>query len=290
MTHQKRICLGAIALLIVGRFALADDPNTSAATVSSIDGKTIIVQSGGGSSSSGSGGGFSRFQPDRSIRINIQPDAGKMVKAAFLGVTVSPVTAALRSQLKLPPGVGLVVESVEDGSPAGKAGIERYDILQNFNDQILIDPQQFGVLVRLAKPGTEVTLKAIHNGDSITVKAKLDEREMAEIDSFGRGPELFGDMNGLNAKLDRSQGSLKEALEVLRNAKNAAGQVSYSDKGMTLQITQQDGKRQLLAKDAAGKLLFDGPINTDDEKGKLPREVARRLAQMEPATRPKSDE
>jgi len=83
---------------------------------------------------------------------------GKTEKAAFLGVSGSPVMPALREQLKLPKGVGLVVEHVEPKSPAEEAGIKQYDVLHKIGDQLLVNAHQLAVLVRMHKPDEEVTL------------------------------------------------------------------------------------------------------------------------------------
>src|SRR5258708_1330287 len=78
---------------------------------------------------------------------------GKTEKAAFLGVSGSPVMPALREQLKLPKGVGLIVEHVEPKSPAEAAGIKQYDVLHKIGDQLLVNAHQLAVLVRMHKPG-----------------------------------------------------------------------------------------------------------------------------------------
>src|SRR5436190_2738660 len=58
----------------------------------------------------------------------------KKEKAAFLGITTSPVPASLRQQLKLQKGLGLVVETIEKDSPAEQAGVQQYDVLQKLNE------------------------------------------------------------------------------------------------------------------------------------------------------------
>lgn len=254
--------------------AAADDPESKAAAAA-VDGKTIVIQSGGG------GGGFGTFQPARSLRLNLQPATRKLEKGSFLGIMVTTVTPELRSQLKLQPGVGLVVQSVTADSPAAAAGVEKYDILQQFNDQLLIDGHQFGVLTRLTKPGKEVALKLVRKGEPLTLKVKPVERDLPPLDDAGLPREARPFFEGDQLTLEKSEEPMNRALEILRRNRDASGQFSYADKGMTLQITQKDGDRQLVAKDAGGKVLYNGPINTDIEKNLLPGEVAKRLKEME---------
>jgi C-terminal processing protease CtpA/Prc len=90
-----------------------------------------------------------------------------------LGVHVSQVSQALRKQLKLPEGVGLLVEHVVDGSAAATAGLQRYDVLHKLGDQLLINPGQLAVLVRMHEPESKVTLSVIRDGEVVAVEAVL---------------------------------------------------------------------------------------------------------------------
>lgn len=106
----------------------------------------------------------------------------KTEKAAFLGVSGSPLTPALREQLKLPTGVGMVIDFVESNSPAESAGLKQYDILHKLDNQLLINAHQLAVLVRLHKPGEEVSLTVIHQGQPKEIKATLIEKEVTVLD------------------------------------------------------------------------------------------------------------
>ncbi len=106
----------------------------------------------------------------------------KTEKAAFLGVSGSPLTPALREQLKLPTGVGMVIDFVESNSPAESAGLKQYDILHKLDNQLLINAHQLAVLVRLHKPGEEVSLTVIHQGQPKEIKAALIEKEVTVLD------------------------------------------------------------------------------------------------------------
>jgi hypothetical protein len=107
----------------------------------------------------------------------------KREKAAFLGVSGSPVPAVLREQLKLQHGIGVVVDHIEKDSPAGAAGLKPYDVLIKLNEQLLVDLHQLAVLVRLFKAGDEIKLTVIRQGQTITLTAKLAERESPALES-----------------------------------------------------------------------------------------------------------
>lgn len=274
--NRRSIWIGTIAWLAAAHLAVAADTELKAATTE--EGKTVVIESG--NPFGGSGGGAS--QPGRSFRMNFHPSTAKLEKGSYLGITASPVTGALRSQLKLQPGVGLVVENVEKNSPAATAGVERYDILQQFNEQILIDTRQFGVLVRLAKPGDEVTLKVLRKGETESIKATLVEKELPPLDADAGFLKSLTGLDGLEDRIafTQTEEPFNRAMEYFRKNRDATGQFSYSDKGLTLNITQQGGKRHLVAKDEKGKVVFDGPIDTEEQRNLLPPEIAKKLKEV----------
>ncbi|HET6882927.1 MAG TPA: PDZ domain-containing protein [Pirellulales bacterium] len=103
-------------------------------------------------------------------------DAGNQKKVAYLGVSVGPVPAAVRQHVKLPAGVGLIVESVEPDGPAAKAELRTYDILEKLDRQLLVNQEQFSVLIKMHRPGEEVTLELIRANEPKTSSITLGER------------------------------------------------------------------------------------------------------------------
>jgi hypothetical protein len=54
-----------------------------------------------------------------------------------------------------------------------------------------------------------------------------------------------------------------------------------TDEEGTLEWTEKDGQKSLRATDSHGKVLFDGPIDTEDERNALPDEINERLNELE---------
>lgn len=215
----------------------------------------------------------------------------KKEKAAYLGVTTSQVSGALREHLKLPRGFGLVVDSVEDESAAAAAGVQRFDILQKLNDQLLVNSQQLSVLIRSMKPGDEVRLTLLRGGQAQEVTARLTEKEVPVLSDGSWGwteDEGFG--NGFNfvnvpaplppvAVSGVLAGPQGDKLKFFTSDK--ANTSVYQDKQMTLTITEDDEGKTLVAKDLQGQQVFEGPINDDAQRQKMPKDVADRLARFE---------
>jgi membrane-associated protease RseP (regulator of RpoE activity) len=110
--------------------------------------------------------------------------------ATFLGVSVTPLPDSLRGRLQLPAGIGMVVASVEPGSPAQQAGIQPNDALHKIDEQLLVNAEQLAALVRTFKPGREVRVTLVRGGKPTQVSVRLGQRNLPPLsDVTGRqGP------------------------------------------------------------------------------------------------------
>ena len=154
-------------------------------------------------------------------------------KVTFLGVSASPLPARMSEQMNLPAGVYLSVDQVSDESPAAKAGLKLYDVLLQFNDQILVNSEQLKALVRMKKPGDQVNLKILRKGNPVTLTANLSEIEqpnpinqssrsmLRDIDTFSHDP-FFHDIDNIIPNLDPSMRDLlkRHRLSPFRNNLN----------------------------------------------------------------------
>ena len=68
--------------------------------------------------------------------------------AYWIGVSAGPVEPALRTQLQIPQGQGLIITEVHKDSPAVKAGIQPHDIFLNVDGVALSDPTALTKLVQ----------------------------------------------------------------------------------------------------------------------------------------------
>lgn len=114
---------------------------------------------------------YAQTKPGDSVQTQHQP--------AWLGVTIRPLSTELKAHLTpyLEAGEGLIVDSVEPGSPAEKAGIKKYDVIVSFNQQKLYSTEQLSSLVYYTDADTEVILKVIHQAQPMSIKVKLATRK-----------------------------------------------------------------------------------------------------------------
>src|SRR2546423_2175277 len=91
-------------------------------------------------------------------------EEGVAKEVARLGVSTEEASETVGAQLGLSPGAGLVVTYVAAEGPAAKAGVQKNDVLIQFDGQLLVHPSQLRKLVRMHKPGDSVKLEAYRAG------------------------------------------------------------------------------------------------------------------------------
>jgi hypothetical protein len=83
----------------------------------------------------------------------------------------------LRFHLQLPAGTGLVVDSALPDSPAAQAGIQPFDILTRFGDQLLINPPRLVTLVRGKNEGDKARITPLRKAKEQTLTVTLGRTE-----------------------------------------------------------------------------------------------------------------
>ena len=217
----------------------------------------------------------------------------------YLGVATASPDETLRKQLGLAPGTGLVVEYVDEDGPAQKAGVRAHDVLTKLGDQILVNPPQLAVLVRMHQAGDRVPLTLMRGGKEQRASATLIEKEQVVAAgapgwaSFGAvappvPPRILQNLlKPGNVEIEikpqtGAGGGEKNARRATGSTVATAFSMTMADGEHTLTVEQRDGKRHLVAKDADGNVLFDGPIGTDAERARVPEAVRNKLDRMAP--------
>lgn len=187
-SHKILTCTSFTAGALLACSAMAQ-PTSSPAPKIQTD-KAIVAIGGSGGEGGSGGSGSSRSV----IRIqSIEPDRGKEParEVTWLGLSTEDVSEALTSQLGLKPGQGLVVVFVAPDSPAAKAGIQKYDVIEELGDQTLVDPGQLRKLIQMQKEGDTIKLTLHRGGKKQTVSATLVKRtEGLGMLSTGQAMEL----------------------------------------------------------------------------------------------------
>ena len=100
---------------------------------------------------------------------------GKVVRG-FLGVGIGDLEAGMGEFFGFKDGKGVLVTSVMDDSAAQKAGIERDDIIVEFEGESVVTANELINRVAVRKPGSEVELVVLREGKRNTVRVVLGKR------------------------------------------------------------------------------------------------------------------
>lgn len=128
---------------------------------------------------------------ERSMREHSFSFSSAQKPTPYIGVITAPVPAVLASQLGLPEGFGIVVEDVLPDGPAAGAGLQKFDVLKDVNDQHLIDPGQLSALLRSYGKDAQITLTLSRKGQEQKVTLKVGERMLPERHALNSGMGEF---------------------------------------------------------------------------------------------------
>lgn len=106
-----------------------------------------------------------------------------------LGVTVGPLTSALAEQFGYKGMKGALVQDVEPGQPAARAGVRPGDIITEFQGRQIEDPGQLRNLIAQTAPGATVKLKVWRDGAMRELSATLGEVARSTPTGAGDRPE-----------------------------------------------------------------------------------------------------
>jgi len=99
---------------------------------------------------------------------------GKVIRG-WLGVSVQPITPELSKQFNLKEEKGALVGDVIEGSPAEKVGIQRGDVIIEYDGKKIDEPYQLRNMVANTAPGKDVELKIIKESTIETKKVTIGE-------------------------------------------------------------------------------------------------------------------
>ncbi len=176
----------------------AINPGNSGGPLLNLEGKVIGMNTAIFTRSGGYMGiGFAI--PSNIIKTVIQQLKTKgKVERGFLGVYIQDLTPALAKELGLKVNEGALVTEVIPGSPAEKAGLKERDVIISYNGKPVKNSAELKNYVLLTKPGTEVILKIVRDGEEKEIKVKIESPKKsfftskAEISNLERFLEELG--------------------------------------------------------------------------------------------------
>jgi serine protease Do len=101
---------------------------------------------------------------------------GQEIQRGYLGVRLQPIDEDFAASLGLPKRRGELVQSVEDTSPAGRAGVRAGDIITKVGGKEVSAEQTVSFLVANLQPGERVPVEVLRDGKRLTIPVTLGKR------------------------------------------------------------------------------------------------------------------
>lgn len=156
---------------------------------------------------------------DRNGEQRVIEGDGVPVRRGYLGVGLVDLTSELRAHFGVSGDAGVMVSTVEPGSPADKAGIKVGDILTSVDRDDVQSSWDIRSKVRGYDDGQQVAIEVVRDGRPQTLNVTMVQKERPELDL---APFFVKKGEGDNMVF-RLDPEAAKALEGLRNGDFPAG-------------------------------------------------------------------
>ena len=156
---------------------VAINPGNSGGPLINMRGEVVGINSQIYSRSGGFMGISFAIPIDEAMRVADQLRANGRVIRGRIGVTIAPVTKEVSEAIGLGAPRGALVQGVESGLPADKAGVEPGDIIVKVDGKAVERSGDLPRLIGATKPGAKATLQLYRRGQTRDVSVTVVEFE-----------------------------------------------------------------------------------------------------------------
>jgi serine protease Do len=155
----------------------AVNPGNSGGALVNLEGELIGINSAI-ATSSGSYQGYSFAIPVSLVK-KVMDDLLEFgqVQRGMLGIQITDVNAAIAEEMKLQISQGVLVNRVNSGSAAELSGLQRGDVIVGIDGHRVSSVSELQEWVARNRPGKEIGVSYIRNGEQHDVKARLRNNE-----------------------------------------------------------------------------------------------------------------
>jgi serine protease Do len=207
------------------------------------------------------------------IPIDVAQDVANQLKATGkvtrgrIGVVIQPLTRELAEGFGLTKAQGALVNSVEKGGPADKAGIEAGDVILKFDGRVVNSSEDLPRMVGGTKPGSRVSVQLWRNRASrdvqVTVAELVDNPGGRQSRRGGKTPGVTPGVYGmaLSELTDAQRKELKVDGGVLVDSvQGAAARAGIRRGDVILAVNNQDVKsvdqfREIMGQVEKGRIV-----------------------------------
>jgi serine protease Do len=190
---------------------------------------------------------------------------GKVTRGR-IGVVIQPITKELAESFGLPKPAGALVNSVEKGGPAEKAGIESGDVILRFDGKPVTASEDLPRIVGATRPGAKVTVQIWRGKTARDVQlavAEMQDDRAARQSRRGGKPPAAAAQYGM-ALADLTEARRKELKldggVLVENAQGGAARAGIRAGDIILAVNNQDVKsveqfKELMGQFEKGRII-----------------------------------
>jgi serine protease Do len=178
---------------------VAINPGNSGGPLFNLKGEVVGINSQIYSRTGGFMGLSFAIPIDVAMNIATQLRTTGRVSRGRIGVVIQDVTRELAESFGLPKAAGALVNSVETGGPADKAGLEPSDVILKFDGKDINSSSDLPRIVAQTKPGSRASMQIWRKGAAKEVTVTVGEMPEERVAQRSGRPE--GKSGNLVAKL-----------------------------------------------------------------------------------------
>ncbi len=156
---------------------VAINPGNSGGPLINLRGEVVGINSQIYSRSGGFMGISFAIPIDEAMRVADQLRTNGRVIRGRIGVQIAPVTKEVAESIGLGKPAGALVQSVESGGPADKAGVEAGDIIVKVDGKPVEKSGDLPRIIGSSKPGSKAVLQVFRRGASREISVTVGEFE-----------------------------------------------------------------------------------------------------------------
>ncbi len=228
---------------------VAINPGNSGGPLFNLKGEVVGINSQIYSRTGGFMGLSFAIPIDVAMDVSNQLRSAGRVSRGRIGVVIQEVTRELAESFGLPKAAGALVNSVEKGGPADKAGIEASDVILKFDGKVVNSSIDLPRIVAQTRPGSKVTAQVWRKGVSRDVSMVVGEipEEKVAVRSGPRDNKPGNLVARLGLTLSELTGSQRKELGtngglVVEDAQGAAAKAGIRRGDVLMAINNQDVK------------------------------------------------
>ncbi|MDD5176948.1 MAG: DegQ family serine endoprotease [Sterolibacterium sp.] len=242
----------------------AINPGNSGGPLFNMKGEVVGVNSQIYSRTGGYMGVAFAIPIDVAMEVQGQLRSSGRVSRGRIGVVIQEMTKDLAESFGLAKPAGALVNSVEKGGPAEKAGVESGDIILRFDGKPVAQSSDLPRLVGATKPGTKSTMQILHKGTTKDITLVVGEisDEKTSVQRSGKRSKATepAAANRLGLVLSELTPEQKKEIKldhglVVEDARNGSGRADLRPGDIILGIASKGIQTEVKSVEQFNKLL-----------------------------------